>query len=154
MPLRGPLPAPHLQWVLGADRQDLVLEVAEFTAPGASLTDPADEAGLVGAAHGAVTAARAQELPLGAERAGPRSALLTGGPPRPPRRTPAEESSSTTTWNSSGSFFFHPERGESKKSELERNFSNQRAYLDVGWEGSPCARSLPLLDLAKVTETA
>ena len=56
--------APHLQGILGADRQDLVLEVAELTAPGAPLADPADEAGLVRAAHGAVAAAGAQELPL------------------------------------------------------------------------------------------
>ncbi len=52
-------PALYLQWVLGADGQDLVLEVAELTAPGASLTDPADKAGLVGTAHGAITATRA-----------------------------------------------------------------------------------------------
>lgn len=50
----------YLQWVLGADGQDLVLEVAELAAPRASLTDPADEAGLMGAAHRAVTAAGAQ----------------------------------------------------------------------------------------------
>ena len=54
----------YLQGVLGADRQDLVLEVAELTAPGAPLGDPADEAGLVGAAHRAVAATRAQQLPL------------------------------------------------------------------------------------------
>ena len=54
----------YLQWVLGADCQDLVLEVAELTAPGAPLTDPADKAGLVGAAHRARTATRAQQLPL------------------------------------------------------------------------------------------
>lgn len=60
----NPLRAPHLQWVLGADRQDLILEVAELTAPGAPLANPAYEAGLVRAAHGAVTAAGAQELPL------------------------------------------------------------------------------------------
>ena len=60
----SPLLAPYLQWILGADRQDLILEVAELTAPGAPLTDPADEAGLVRAAHRAVTAAGAQELPL------------------------------------------------------------------------------------------
>lgn len=59
-----PVLAPHLQWVLGADRQDLVLEVAELTAPRAPLADPADEAGLVRAADGAVAAAGAQELPL------------------------------------------------------------------------------------------
>ena len=41
----------YLQGVLGADCQDLILEVAELTAPGAPLGDPADEARLVGAAH-------------------------------------------------------------------------------------------------------
>ena len=41
----------YLQGVLGADGQDMVLEVAELTAPGAPLTDPADQAGLVGTAH-------------------------------------------------------------------------------------------------------
>ena len=54
----------YLQWVLGADGQDLVLEVAQLTAPGASLADPADEAGLVGAADRAGAATRAQQLPL------------------------------------------------------------------------------------------
>lgn len=54
----------YLQWVFGADGQDLVLAVAEFTAPGASLTYPADEAGLVSAAHGAIAATGAQQLPL------------------------------------------------------------------------------------------
>ena len=54
----------YLQWVLGADGKDLVLEVAELTAPGASLADPTDEAWLVGTAHRSVTATRAQQLPL------------------------------------------------------------------------------------------
>lgn len=54
----------YLQWVFGADGQDLVLEVAELTAPGASFTDPADKAGLVSTAHRAITATRAQQLPL------------------------------------------------------------------------------------------
>ena len=54
----------YLQWVLGADGQNLVLEVADLTAPGASLTDPADKAGLVSTAHRASTATRAQQLPL------------------------------------------------------------------------------------------
>lgn len=54
----------YLQWVFGADGQDLVLEVAELTAPGPSFTDPADKAGLVGAAHRAITATGAQQLPL------------------------------------------------------------------------------------------
>lgn len=57
-------PSCYLQRVLGADGQDLVLEVAELAAPGSSLADPADEAGLMGAAHGAVTAAGAQQLAL------------------------------------------------------------------------------------------
>lgn len=57
-------PRVYLQWVLGADGKDLVLEVAELAAPGASLADPADEAGLMGAAHRAVTAAGAQQLAL------------------------------------------------------------------------------------------
>lgn len=54
----------YLQRVLGANGQNLVLEVAQLTAPGASLTDPADKAGLVCAAHRAGTATRAQQLPL------------------------------------------------------------------------------------------
>lgn len=54
----------YLQWVFGADGQDLVLKVAELTAPGASFTDPADKAGLVSTAHRAITATRAQQLPL------------------------------------------------------------------------------------------
>lgn len=41
----------YLQWVFGADSQHLVFEVAEFAAPGASLADPANQAGLMGAAH-------------------------------------------------------------------------------------------------------
>lgn len=57
-------PPRYLERVLGADGQDLVLEVAELAAPGAPLADPADEAGLMGAAHGAVAAAGAQQLPL------------------------------------------------------------------------------------------
>lgn len=54
----------YLQRVLGADGQDLVLAVAQFTAPGAPLTDPTYKAGLVGTAHRAITAAGAQQLPL------------------------------------------------------------------------------------------
>lgn len=54
----------YLQWVFGADSQDLVLEVAELTAPGASFTDPPDKAGLVSTADRAITATRAQQLPL------------------------------------------------------------------------------------------
>jgi hypothetical protein len=42
----------------------MVLEVAKLTAPGASLADPADEAGLVGAAHRTLTATWAQQLSL------------------------------------------------------------------------------------------
>lgn len=56
--------ASYLQRVLGADGQDLILKVAELAAPGSSLADPADEAGLMGAAHRAVTATWAQELSL------------------------------------------------------------------------------------------
>lgn len=41
----------YLQRIFGVDGQDLVLEVADLTAPGAPLTDPADEAGLVTPAH-------------------------------------------------------------------------------------------------------
>lgn len=40
----------HLQWILGADGDDLILVVAQLTGPGASLADPLDEAGLMGAA--------------------------------------------------------------------------------------------------------
>lgn len=54
----------YLQWVFGADSQDLVLEVAELTAPGAPFTDPPDKAGLMSTAHRAITATRAQQLPL------------------------------------------------------------------------------------------
>lgn len=71
---------PHLQGVLGADCQDLVLEVAKLTAPGAPLADPADEAGLVSAPHGAVAAAGAQELPLEEEGGEALSATATGAP--------------------------------------------------------------------------
>ena len=44
-------PRAHLQWVLGADGNDLIFVVAELTGPGTSLADPLDEAGLVGAAY-------------------------------------------------------------------------------------------------------
>lgn len=54
----------YLKWVFGADGQDLELEVADLTAPRASLTDPADKAGLVSTTHRASTATRAQQLPL------------------------------------------------------------------------------------------
>lgn len=54
----------YLQGVFGADGQHLVFEVAELAAPGASLADPADETGLMGAAHRTVTAAWTQQLPL------------------------------------------------------------------------------------------
>lgn len=47
----------HLQGVLGADSNDLVLIVAELARPGASLTDPFNETRLVGTAHRAATAA-------------------------------------------------------------------------------------------------
>lgn len=54
----------YLQRVFSADGQDLVLEIAQLTAPGSPLADPADEAGLMGAAHRAITAAGAQQLTL------------------------------------------------------------------------------------------
>lgn len=54
----------YLQWVLGADGQDLVLEVAELTAPGAPFAYPSDETRLVSAAHRAVAATGTQQLPL------------------------------------------------------------------------------------------
>lgn len=41
----------YLQRVFGADGQDLVLKVTKLTAPGAPLADPADETGLMCAAH-------------------------------------------------------------------------------------------------------
>lgn len=41
----------YLQGIFGANGQHLVFEVAELAAPGASLTDPADETRLMGAAH-------------------------------------------------------------------------------------------------------
>jgi len=50
----------YLQWILGADGQDLILEVAELTTPGASLAYPSDETGLMGAAHRTVTTTGAQ----------------------------------------------------------------------------------------------
>ena len=59
------IPKPtHLQWILGADSDDMVLVGAELAAPGASLTDPFDEARLVCALHRPATAARAEQLPL------------------------------------------------------------------------------------------
>lgn len=87
---------------------------------------------MVSATHGAVTAARAQELPLEEERGGPESAVTL--------RTLLLHS-----WR--GNLFFtsviplhfktrafHPQQGKtlrlqhkSKKPELKRNFSNQRA---------------------------
>ena len=42
----------------------MVLVGAELAAPGASLTDPFDEARLVCALHRPATAARAEQLPL------------------------------------------------------------------------------------------
>lgn len=41
----------HLQGVLSTDGNDLILVVAQLTGPRASLTDPLDEAGLVGATN-------------------------------------------------------------------------------------------------------
>lgn len=57
-------PTAHLKRVLGADGDDLVFVVAELTRPGASLADPFDEAGMVGAAYRSVAPTWAQELPL------------------------------------------------------------------------------------------
>lgn len=54
----------HLQRVLSTDGYDLILVVAQLTGPRASLTDPFDEAGLVGAADRPAASTRAQELPL------------------------------------------------------------------------------------------
>lgn len=54
----------HLQRVLSTDGYDLILVVAQLTGPRASLTDPLDEAGLVGAPDRPAASARAQELPL------------------------------------------------------------------------------------------
>lgn len=54
----------YLQWILGADGQDLVLEVAELAAPRASLADPANQTGLVSTTDRAIAAARTQQLPL------------------------------------------------------------------------------------------
>lgn len=107
----SPLLAPHLQWVLGADRQDLVLEVTELTAPGAPLADPADEAGLVRAAHGAVAAAGAQELPLEEECGESLSAITTGPTPLRCRRgkPPLQGSHSPTLKKTQA---FHPKQGK------------------------------------------
>lgn len=55
---------PYLEWVIGADGYHVVLVVAELTAPGAPLTDPLDEAGLMGTADRPTAATRAQQLPL------------------------------------------------------------------------------------------
>lgn len=69
----------HLQWVLGADGDDLVFIVAELARPGPSLADPLDETGVVGTAHRATAPTRAQQLPLET----PASVLSTSTPPRP-----------------------------------------------------------------------
>lgn len=78
----------HLQRVLGADGEDLVLEVAELAAPRAPLADPADEAGLVRAAHGPGAPARAQQLPLQEGRKTPRIRATCAAPPNPSQRRP------------------------------------------------------------------
>lgn len=48
----------YLQWILGADGQNLVLEVAELAAPRTSLADPANQTGLVSTADRTIAAAR------------------------------------------------------------------------------------------------
>lgn len=58
----------YLQRVLCAYGDDVVLVVAQLTAPAAALTDPLDEARLVRALNRAIAAARAQQLPLQGER--------------------------------------------------------------------------------------
>lgn len=58
----------YLQRVLCAYGDDVVLVVAQLTAPAAPLTDPLDEARLVRALDRAIAAARAQQLPLQGER--------------------------------------------------------------------------------------
>lgn len=45
-------------------RQDVESVVAEFTAPGALLTDPLEQTLLMGMSNRTSTAARAQQLPL------------------------------------------------------------------------------------------
>lgn len=61
-------PQLYLQRILCAYGNDVVLVVAQLTAPAAPLTDPLDEARLVRALDRAITAARAQQLPLQGER--------------------------------------------------------------------------------------
>lgn len=58
----------YLQRILCAYGDDVVLVVAQLTAPAAPLADPLDEARLVRALDRAIAAARAQQLPLQAER--------------------------------------------------------------------------------------
>lgn len=85
---------PYLQGVLGADGQHLVLEVAEFAAPGAPFADPADEAGLVGAAHRAVAPARAQQLALREHgKSGKKTSARVGTSPRPRHLTTSDAAS-------------------------------------------------------------
>ena len=55
----GYLPGP-----LHGDGQDVEVVAAELTAPAAALADPLQQAGLVGVAHRAVTAARVQQVAL------------------------------------------------------------------------------------------
>lgn len=61
-------PPVHLERVLCAYGDDVVLVVAQLAAPAAALADPLDEARLVRALDRAVAAARAQQLTLQEER--------------------------------------------------------------------------------------
>lgn len=67
-PSQHAAPQLYLQRILCAYGNDVVLVVAQLTAPAAPLTDPLDEARLVRALDRAITAARAQQLPLQGER--------------------------------------------------------------------------------------
>ena len=58
----------YLQRILCAYGNDVVLVVAQLTAPAAPFADPLDEARLMGTLDRTVTAARAQQLPLQGER--------------------------------------------------------------------------------------
>lgn len=54
----------YLLWWFDMYRQDVESVVAEFTAPGALLTDPLEQTLLMGMSNRTSTAARAQQLPL------------------------------------------------------------------------------------------
>lgn len=54
----------YLQRILCAYGNDVVLVVAQLTAPAAALADPLDEARLVGTLDGAIATAWAQQLSL------------------------------------------------------------------------------------------